>query len=35
MSLVRVINDEAHFQSQLAEATNKLIVADFTASWYV
>lgn len=34
MSLVRVINDEAHFQSELANASNKLVVADFTATWY-
>lgn len=30
---VRVINDEAHFQSEIAAAANKLVIADFTASW--
>ncbi|XP_022914878.1 thioredoxin-like protein 1 [Onthophagus taurus] len=33
MGSVRVINDEPHFQSELANATNKLVVADFTATW--
>ncbi|KAL3285493.1 hypothetical protein HHI36_000025 [Cryptolaemus montrouzieri] len=33
MSLVKVINDESHFQAELAAATTKLVVADFTASW--
>lgn len=32
---VRVINDEAHFQSELAGAVNKLVIVDFTASWLV
>lgn len=31
---VRVINDEAHFQSELSAAGIKLVVADFTATWY-
>ncbi|XP_073843878.1 thioredoxin-like [Musca autumnalis] len=30
---VRVINDDAHFHSELASAGIKLIVVDFTASW--
>lgn len=30
---VRAINDEAHFQTELASAVNKLVVVDFTASW--
>ncbi|XP_061399472.1 thioredoxin-like protein 1 [Musca vetustissima] len=30
---VRVINDDAHFHSELAAAGIKLIVVDFTASW--
>ncbi|XP_044744857.1 thioredoxin-like protein 1 [Coccinella septempunctata] len=33
MSLVKVINDEAHFQTELSAASTKLVVADFTASW--
>ncbi|KAK9883962.1 hypothetical protein WA026_004899 [Henosepilachna vigintioctopunctata] len=33
MSLVKIINDEAHFQAELAAASTKLVVADFTASW--
>ncbi|GJQ66051.1 hypothetical protein Trydic_g4139 [Trypoxylus dichotomus] len=33
MGSVKVINDEAHFQSELASAANRLVVADFTASW--
>ncbi|XP_075160092.1 thioredoxin-like [Haematobia irritans] len=30
---VRVINDEAHFQSELSAAGIRLVVVDFTASW--
>ncbi|CAG0907457.1 unnamed protein product, partial [Darwinula stevensoni] len=30
---VRVIRDETHFQGELTAAGNKLVVADFTASW--
>ncbi|KAI9588691.1 thioredoxin-like protein 1 [Glossina fuscipes] len=30
---VRVINDEAHFQSELAAAGIRLVVVDFTAAW--
>jgi len=30
---VRSINDEAHFQTELASAGIKLVVVDFTASW--
>ncbi|XP_045474569.1 thioredoxin-like protein 1 [Harmonia axyridis] len=33
MSLVKDINDEAHFQAELALASTKLVVADFTAKW--
>lgn len=33
MSLVKAVNDEAHFQAELASASTKLVVADFTASW--
>ncbi|KRT79143.1 Thioredoxin, partial [Oryctes borbonicus] len=33
MGSVKVINDEAHFQSELAAAATRLVVADFTASW--
>lgn len=30
---VRVINDDAHFQSELSSAGIRLVVVDFTASW--
>lgn len=30
---VRVINDEAHFQTELAAAGIRLVVVDFTATW--
>uniref|UniRef100_A0A1B6CN15 Thioredoxin domain-containing protein n=1 Tax=Clastoptera arizonana TaxID=38151 RepID=A0A1B6CN15_9HEMI len=30
---VRVINDESHFQSELASSSTKLVVVDFTATW--
>jgi len=33
MGSIRVINDESHFQSELAAAAARLVVADFTASW--
>lgn len=33
MSL-RVINDDAHFQSELAAAGIRLVVVDFTATWW-
>lgn len=33
MGLVRHINDEAHFQSELAGAAARLVIADFTATW--
>ncbi|KAJ8941743.1 hypothetical protein NQ314_010287 [Rhamnusium bicolor] len=33
MGSVRVINDEAHFQTELANAATRLVVADFTATW--
>lgn len=33
MGSVRVINDDAHFQSELAAASARLVVVDFTASW--
>lgn len=33
MGSIRVINDEAHFQSELAGAAARLVVVDFTASW--
>lgn len=35
MGSIRVINDEAHFQTELAGATSRLVVADFTASWSI
>lgn len=33
MGTIRVINDEAHFQSELAAAATRLVVVDFTATW--
>jgi len=33
MGSVRNVDDEAHFQSELAAAGTKLVVADFTATW--
>lgn len=33
MGLLTVINDEGHFQSEMAQAGVKLVVVDFTASW--
>lgn len=33
MGTVRNITDEAHFQTELANAATKLVVADFTATW--
>ncbi|KAB0804784.1 hypothetical protein PPYR_01754 [Photinus pyralis] len=33
MTSIRVINNEAHFVAELANATSRLVVADFTASW--
>jgi thiol:disulfide interchange protein len=30
---VREINDEVHFQTELAAAGIKLVVVDFTAAW--
>ena len=30
---VRVINDDAHFQSELSSAGIRLVVVDFTAIW--
>lgn len=35
MGAVRVINDDDHFQGELNSAGTKLVVVDFTASWYV
>lgn len=32
---VRVIDDENHFQAELSAAGIRLVVVDFTASWYV
>lgn len=32
---VRVIDDESHFQQELQAAGVRLVVVDFTASWYV
>lgn len=32
---VRVIEDENHFQAELTAAGIRLVVVDFTASWYV
>lgn len=31
---VREINDESHFQAELTGALQKLVVVDFTATWY-
>lgn len=33
--MVIVINDEAHFQTELNNAATRLVVADFTATWCV
>lgn len=33
MGLLTVINDEGHFQAEMASAGVKLVVVDFTASW--
>ncbi|EFA06575.1 thioredoxin-like protein 1 [Tribolium castaneum] len=33
MGTIKVINDESHFQTELANASTRLVVADFTASW--
>ncbi|KAK4885960.1 hypothetical protein RN001_002231 [Aquatica leii] len=33
MGFIRVINDDAHFQAELANATSRLVIADFTATW--
>lgn len=30
---VRAINDDAHFQAELAAAGVKLVVVDFNATW--
>lgn len=32
---VRVIEDERHFQQELQGAGARLVVVDFTATWYV
>lgn len=34
MGLVRAINDDGHFRSELSNAGMKLVVVDFTATWY-
>lgn len=33
MSFVKIINDDGHFQAEMAGAGSKLVVVDFTASW--
>ena len=33
--LVKVINDDGHFQAEVSGAGSRLVVVDFTASWYV
>jgi len=33
MGAVRIINDDRHFNGELANAGQKLVVVDFTASW--
>ncbi|CAG9863348.1 unnamed protein product [Phyllotreta striolata] len=33
MGSIKVISDEAHFQTELANAATRLVVADFTATW--
>ncbi|KAG5878316.1 hypothetical protein JTB14_025366 [Gonioctena quinquepunctata] len=33
MGSVKVITDEAHFQTELSNASARLVVADFTATW--
>jgi len=33
MGAVRIINDDRHFNGELANAERKLVVVDFTASW--
>lgn len=33
MGAVRVINDDRHFNGELTNAGQKLVVVDFTASW--
>lgn len=32
---VRVIEDDSHFQQELHAAGVRLVVVDFTATWYV
>lgn len=33
MGAVRIIDDDRHFNDELANAGQKLVVVDFTASW--
>ncbi|XP_067004870.1 thioredoxin-like protein 1 [Anabrus simplex] len=33
MGSIRVINDDTHFQSEMASSGTKLVVVDYTASW--
>ena len=35
MGIVRVVNDEPQFVSELNSAGTNLVVVDFTATWYV
>lgn len=34
MGAVRVINDDGHFLGEMSSAGTKLVVVDFTATWY-
>lgn len=35
MGLATIIENEAHFQTEIGSAGTKLVVVDFTATWWV
>jgi len=35
MGSVRVMNNDSHFEAEMASSGTKLVVVDFTASWWV